>query len=213
MSAINTATLTAERPALPGPSGPLEAVLERPADAITPLGIAVVCHPHPLHGGNLSNKVVHTLARAFNELGHAALRFNYRGVGASAGTYDEGRGETLDALAALDWANARWPGTPLFLAGFSFGGAVAIRAARQRPVQALVSVAPAIDRFVSEPLPSCPWLLVQGTQDELIDAAATERWVAGLAQPPRLIMLDGVSHFFHGQLTRLKDVVVQWLRE
>ena len=185
-------------------------MLELPAEVN---GVAVVCHPHPLYGGNLSNKVVHTLARAFNELGMAALRFNYRGVGASAGTYDEGNGETLDALAALDWANARWPGTPSFVAGFSFGGAVAIRAARQRPVQKLVTIAPAIERLGSESLPSCPWLLVQGTQDELIDAAATERWAAGLEHPPQLIMLEGVSHFFHGRLTRLKDVVTQWLRE
>jgi uncharacterized protein len=156
---------------------------------------------------------VHTLARAFNELGMAALRFNYRGVGGSVGVYDEGEGEVDDALAALDWVRARWPDAQLYLAGFSFGGAVAIRAAGRRDVQRLVSVAPAIVRIADgESLPSCPWLLIQGTEDELIEAVATERWIGTLKYPPRLVMLEGVSHFFHGHLNRLKDVVVQWLQ-
>ncbi len=203
---------------LAGPAGPLEALLEYPA-ADSSAGIVVLCHPHPLYGGTMTNKVVHTLARAFNEIGIGALRFNYRGVGSSAGAYDEGKGETDDALAALDWARERWPGVPLFLAGFSFGGAVAIRAARAREVRRLVTIAPAIERLsqagITEPasLPGCPWLLIQGSADELIDSAATTRWVESLPQRPRLVMLDGVSHFFHGHLTRLKDVVVQWLQE
>jgi alpha/beta superfamily hydrolase len=161
----------------------------------------------------MNNKVVHTLARAFNELGIKALRFNYRGVGASHGVYDEGNGETLDALAVLDWANDCWPGVPLYLAGFSFGGAVAIRAARQRRIERLVTVAPAIERISAEPaLPECPWLLIQGSADELLDPAATQRWVVSLPRPPQLVMLEGVSHFFHGHLTQLKDVVLQWLQ-
>jgi len=211
--AINTSPLMVEKLALPGPAGSLEALLETPARGSNP-GIAVVCHPHPLYGGNMSNKVVHTLARGCNELGMGALRFNYRGVGGSAGAYDQGAGETDDALAVLDWVSVRWSGVPLFLAGFSFGGAVAIRAAARREVQRLVSVAPAIERItVSDPLPRCPWLLIQGTEDEVIDAAATQRWVTALPHPPQLVMLEGVSHFFHGHLTRLKDVVVRWLQE
>jgi uncharacterized protein len=173
-----------------------------------------VCHPHPLYGGNMNNKVVYTLARAFNEVGMGALRFNYRGVGSSTGTYDHGMGETEDALAALDWASMRMPGARLFVAGFSFGGAVAIRAATRREVQRVVSVAPAVERIsAGEALPGCPWLLIHGTADELIDAAATQRWVAALPHPPQLVMLEGVTHFFHGHLTRLKDVVVRWLQE
>lgn len=213
MIAINTSTLTVEKPTLAGPAGSLEALFEVPAGASS-AGVAVVCHPHPLYGGNMNNKVVYTLARAFNEIGIGALRFNYRGVGTSTGTFDHGEGETEDALAALDWASARVPGVPLFLAGFSFGGAVAIRAATRRDVQRVVSVAPAVERIAaSEPLPRCPWLLIHGTEDELIDAAATQRWVAALPHPPQLVMLEGVTHFFHGQLTRLKDVVVRWLQE
>lgn len=195
---------------LSGPIGPLEAMLESSADAVA--RVVVVCHPHPLYGGNMHNKVVHTLARAFTERGGAALRFNYRGVGISAGSYDEGIGETQDTLAVLDWVTQRWPGIPVYLAGFSFGGAMAIRAATQRRIERLVTVAPAIERLGTDPaVPDCPWLLIQGTADELLDAAATARWVASLPRPPQLVMLDGVSHFFHGQLTRLKDVVAQWL--
>ena len=161
----------------------------------------------------MNNKVVHTLARACNEHGMKTVRFNFRGVGASHGAHAEGEGETLDALAVLDWASARWPTAPLYLAGFSFGGAVAIRAARQRRIQRLITVAPAIDWIGTESaLPDCPWLLIQGSADELLDAAATQRWAASLSHPPRLVMLDGVSHFFHGHLTRLKDVVLQWLQ-
>jgi uncharacterized protein len=167
-----------------------------------------------LYGGNMHNKVAHMLARACNEVGMPALRFNYRGVGKSAGSYDQGVGETEDALAALDWMRSRWPAAPLYLAGFSFGGAVALQAALQREVRRLITVAPAIERIATiASLPACPWLLIQGTADEVIDAAATQRWVATLPQPPRLVMLEGVSHFFHGHLTQLKDVVVQWLRE
>lgn len=116
MSAIDTSKLTTEKLMLNGPVGSLEALLESPAGAT---GVATLCHPHPLYGGNLNNKVVHTLARAFNECGIAALRFNYRGVGGSTGAYDAGVGETHDALAVLDWAAERWPGLPQYLAGFS----------------------------------------------------------------------------------------------
>lgn len=208
--------LTTEKLTLTGAAGPLEALLESPAIGAQDrpsIGLALVCHPHPLYGGSMNNKVVHTMARAFNECGCKALRFNFRGVGDSAGTHADGEGETEDALAVLDWAAARWPGEPLYLAGFSFGGAVAIRAARQRRIERLVTAAPAIERLGAKPqLPECPWLLIQGTADELIDTAATEHWVTSLPHPPRLVLFEGVSHFFHGQLTRLKDVVVQWLQ-
>ncbi|MFO7278462.1 MAG: alpha/beta hydrolase, partial [Pseudomonadota bacterium] len=118
---------------LDGPAGVLEALLEEPADAV-PGRFAVVCHPHPLHGGTMNNKVVHTLARTFNELGIRSLRFNFRGVGASEGSYAEGIGETEDALAVIEWGRVRWPGAEPLLAGFSFGGIVALRAAgRGRP--------------------------------------------------------------------------------
>ena len=155
----------------------------------------------------MTNKVVHMLAKAFNERGVPAVRFNFRGVGASAGAYDEGEGETQDALAVMDWALQRFPGAALWAAGFSFGGAIAVRAAVARDAKRLVTVAPAVHRFAVDgaQLPRCPWLLVQGDHDELVDAGEIQRWVATLAQPPQLALLPGVDHFFHGRLNELRS--------
>jgi alpha/beta superfamily hydrolase len=197
---------------LAGAAGALEALLELPAAPQLPRGIAIVCHPHPLHGGTLHNKVVHTLARAALALGYAALRFNFRGVGVSAGNYDDGRGETDDALVAVAWSQARWPGLPLLLAGFSFGGAVAIRAAVTAMPAALVTVAPAVDRVSvdAQVLPNCPWLIVMGDADEVVDPAVVLRWVAAHAGSARLVSLPGVGHFFHGALAELQAAVLDF---
>jgi uncharacterized protein len=196
-----------------GSAGRLEAIVETPASA-TGARAAVICHPHPLHGGTMTNKVVHMLARSCNEVGAAALRFNYRGVGASEGGYDEGRGETDDAVAALDWARTRWPGAELWLCGFSFGGVVAIRSAVRRDVRKLVTVAPAIDRLeVGTQLPQRPWLLVQGDRDELVDPVAVRAWAEALPMPPQIAILPGVDHFFHGKLNELRALLVRWLEE
>jgi uncharacterized protein len=200
-----------ERLSIAGPSGNLEGVLETPqgSDASH---VAVICHPHPVYGGTMTNKVVHMLAKAFNELGVPAIRFNYRGVGASSGAYDEGRGETLDTLAVVGWANERWPHAKLWLGGFSFGGAVALRAAAQVEPARLVTVAPAIQRVdvTRVQLPRCPWLIVQGDNDELVNAQEVQAWAASLAPMPEFAMLPGVDHFFHGRLNELRDVVVKW---
>ena len=199
---------------IPGPAGPLEALLDAPAAVAAPKAIAVICHPHPVYGGAMTNKVVHVLAKAFNEAGVPAVRFNFRGVGASAGAFDEGNGETHDAVAVLDWAAQRWPGAELWLGGFSFGGAIAIRAAVAREaVMRLVTVAPAIRRVSVDEnsLPRCPWLIVQGDRDELVDATDIQRWAESLPAPPRLELLNGVEHFFHGRLNDLRQVVVSWL--
>jgi uncharacterized protein len=195
-----------------GPAGALEALLDTPPGSDNSR-IAIVCHPHPSYGGTMTNKVVHMLARSFNAVGAGALRFNYRGVGASEGSYDEGDGETQDAVAVIDWARQRWPRAELWLAGFSFGGAVAIRAAVKRPPRGLITVAPAVRRVSvsTQQLPTCPWLLIQGDQDELVDAADIQRWAAELASPPQLVLLPGVDHFFHGRLNQLRDVVIDWL--
>ena len=200
---------------IPGPAGTLEALLDEPTTASSPEAVAVVCHPHPLYGGTLTNKVVYSLAKAFNEAGAAAVRFNYRGVGASAGTYDEGNGETADAQAVLDWAAQRWPGAKLYLGGFSFGGAVAIRAAATRNVERLVTIAPAIRRVSVDTvsLPQCPWLIVQGDRDELVDPRDIQQWAQDLPESPSLVVLEGVEHFFHGRLNDLRQTVVRWLIE
>jgi alpha/beta superfamily hydrolase len=202
-----------EKLSLAGPAGNLEGMLETPQDADVSR-IAVVCHPHPVYGGTMTNKVVHMLAKSFNELGVATVRFNYRGVGASDGAFDDGRGETLDTLAVIRWAQERAPDAKLWLAGFSFGGAVALRAAAQIRPERIVTVAPAIQRVdVSRiALPSYPWLLVQGDQDELVNAAEVQAWVATLDPKPELAVLPGVDHFFHGRLNELRDVVVRWVQ-
>jgi alpha/beta superfamily hydrolase len=197
---------------LTGPAGDIEGIVEAPlagSGAVTP-ACAVICHPHPLGGGTMTNKVVHTLARSFQELGAATLRFNFRGIGASAGQFDNGDGETQDAVAAVAWARARWPDRPLWLAGFSFGSFVALRAAAQTVPALLVTVAPPLGRwdFSTIIVPSCRWLIVQGDRDELVDAIAVRDWAAALSQPPQLSMLAGVDHFFHGRLHDLKATVL-----
>jgi alpha/beta superfamily hydrolase len=208
----NTQRPHTETTTIAGPAGSLEAIVEAPIDA-DGSSVAVICHPHPSYGGTMTNKVVHMLARACNEFGVPAVRFNFRGVGASAGSFDEGVGETADAVAVLDWAAQRWPGARLWAGGFSFGGAIAIRAAAARDVRRLVTVAPAIDRVAVDDaqLPRCPWLIVQGDSDELVDAEKIRRWVQALPSPPQLQVLNGVDHFFHGRLNELRSVVLEWL--
>lgn len=197
-----------ERVTVAGPIGPLEAVVEQPATTPS-TRFAVVCHPHPQFGGTLDNKVVHTLARTLQELGMPTVRFNFRGVGRSAGAFDDGLGETEDALAVIDRGVARWPGARLWLAGFSFGGFVALRASLVRDCERLITVAPPVQRFNFKELrvPSCPWLVIQGDADELVDHRAVMQWTQSLVPAPDVRILSGVDHFFHGRLHELKDVV------
>ncbi len=194
-----------------GPAGKLEAVFEIPSIA-DPAGTVVVCHPHPQHGGTMHNKVAQTLARAFVRLGFATLRFNFRGTENSEGQFDEGVGELDDALAAVAWMRARQPDKSLWLAGFSFGAAIAIRAAVESNVEGLVSVAPAVSRFASglRKQPPCPWLIVQGDEDELVGVDETIDWVNGLQPGPELLVLTGAEHFFHGRLVDLRQAVTEF---
>jgi alpha/beta superfamily hydrolase len=198
----------------PGPVGDLEAVLESPQ--ATPLtGCAVVCHPHPLHGGTLQNKVAHTLAKSFLKVGFAALRFNFRGVGASAGGFDGGEGEVDDVLAAVAWLRQELPELPLWLAGFSFGAAMAVRAAVICEPAGLVSIAPAVSRFAGNLVaqPQCPWLILQGDRDELVDIDETVAWVNTLEPGPELEVFQDTEHFFHGKLVPLANAVQQFVRD
>ncbi len=193
---------------LDGPAGRLEAILEVPADAAV-AGAVMVLHPHPQHAGTMRNKVVHTLARSFALMGFAALRFNFRGTENSAGEYDEGGGELQDALAVAAWMRAQYPHKPFWLAGFSFGAAISIRAAVAMPPDGLISVAPAISRFreTLERQPELPWLIVQGDRDELVDVDETIAWVNGLEPGPELLVMSGAEHFFHGRLIDLRAAV------
>lgn len=191
-----------------GPAGLLEGLFERPASGKA-TGAVVVCHPHPVHGGTLQNKVTHTLARAFLACGFAALRFNFRGVGKSEGEFDEGTGELDDAVAATRWIRDRHREQPLWIAGFSFGAAIAIKTATRVSADGLVSVAPAITRVAGDSArqPTCPWLVIQGEDDELVDPEETIAWINGLEPGPELLMFAETGHFFHGRLVRLREVV------
>ncbi|MFD2454419.1 alpha/beta hydrolase, partial [Ideonella paludis] len=173
-----------------------------------PCGVAVVCHPHPLHGGTLDNKVAQTLARAFVQLGYRVVRFNFRGVGGSEGQWDEGRGEVDDALAVI--AAHRQAGQPLVLAGFSFGAYVASQAAHRlkdtpHAVQRLVLVGPATSNFDVAPV-AANTLVIHGEADEVVPLSATLDWARPQVQP--VVVVPGVGHFFHGQLALLKSLVV-----
>lgn len=201
-----------ERLAIAGQAGALEAIAEE--TAVAGSSYAVVCHPHPLFGGTMDNKVVTTVARALRETGIPTLRFNFRGVGASAGAFDQAVGETADADAVAAWGAERWPGRDLVIAGFSFGAYVALRLAQQRVPRHLITIAPALQRFDGSgtPVPRCPWLVVQGAADDVVDPAAVIDWVNGLDPKPRLVVLPGASHFFHGYLRELRDAVVDAIR-
>lgn len=163
----------------------------------------------------MTNKVVYTVARAFMELGMPVARFNFRGVGTSAGQYADGVGETEDALAVIRWMRQRFPERTLWLGGFSFGGAVAIRAAVQARADVLVTVAPAVDRIAGTAvlLPTCPWLILQGEKDDLVPMAQTRAWVQTLAKPPHVVELAGADHFFHARLTELRQQLLNWIAE
>ena len=191
-----------------GPVGPVEALVETPA-SYTGEDCAVICHPHPLYGGAMNNKVVHTTARALQERGYATVRFNFRGVGASLGSFDDGRGETADALAVVDWAHARWPGAALTLAGFSFGAYVAFRGATLRPVRRLVTIAPPVRRFdfAALPVPAAPWIVIQGDRDELVDYREVLALAGTVQPPPTIVLIAGAEHFFHGRLNDLRAAV------
>lgn len=197
---------------LDGPAGKLEALLEVPQDTVV-AGGAVVCHPHPLHGGTMQNKVAHTLARSFTGQKFVALRFNFRGVGESAGEFDEGKGELDDVFTAMDWISTNYPDLPLWLAGFSFGAAMAVHAAAARRPAGLVCIAPAVSRSARNlaSQPDCPWLILQGDRDELVSVDETIAWVNELNPGPELQILEGAEHFFHGKLISLREAVESFI--
>ena len=202
-----------QRLRVPGPAGALEVAIDAPQGESAVRGVAVVCHPHPQHGGTMDNKVAQMLARAFVQLGYRAVRFNFRGVGASEGRWDEGQGEIDDALAVI--AEQRVAGLPLALAGFSFGAYVTSQAARRlaeagEAAERLVLVGPATQNFEVSPVPP-DTLVIHGEVDEVVPLSATFDW----ARPQHLpvVVVPGVGHFFHGQLTLLKSIVVNaWHR-
>ena len=206
-----------QRFTIPGPSGDLEVKVIAPAPegALADKGLlAVVCHPHPLHGGTMDNKVVTTLARSYRDLGVAAVCFNFRGVGASGGTFDNAIGEVDDLLAVANWAQAQWPQRQRLLAGFSFGSAVAAQGSyRLQGLLHLTLVAPPVERYAYdlEQRFTVPLCVIQGTEDELVDVPGVLRWAEGLRSPVDLLELSQASHFFHGQLVTFKQRLTEVL--
>ena len=190
---------------LPGPAGVLETITDVPQPEHARAGTVVICHPHPLQGGTMHNKVVTMIERGLRELGLRTVRFNFRGTGESSGEHDEGRGETLDLLAVAEWVQRVRPGDALWLAGFSFGAYVALLAARHLPVKQMVSIAPPAGRwdFSAVLSPDCPWLVVQGEDDDVVEPQAVFDWIAAMPEPPQLggcfaltmspMFLNGVS--------------------
>lgn len=197
------------RQTVAGPAGPIECAIDAPDGA--PLGVAVVCHPHPQFGGTMDNKVVQTLARAFVQLGWRSVRFNFRGIGGSAGAWDDGAGEVDDALAVI--AATRAADAPFMLAGFSFGAYVASHAAARLPdgakPQRMVLVGPST---LKQPMANVPAdsVVIHGETDDVVPLAATLAWARPQTLP--VIVFPGVGHFFHGQLGLLKNTVVRELQ-
>lgn len=199
--------------AFPGPAGTLEGLL-REREAHDHTLTAIVCHPHPLYGGTLHNKVVHRVASVLHGLGAAVLRFNFRGVGASEARFDRGEGELEDARAALVWMRERYPGARRWLAGFSFGSWVAALLAASEPdVERLILVAPPVATadFSALRQAAVPKLVVQGSDDDVCPPAALERAFAGWAEPKTLLRVDGATHFFDRKLGALADALHQAL--
>ena len=205
--------LTRETPVfIDGPCGRLEALSLNVAEA---RGVALICHPNPAQGGTMLNKVVSTLQRTARDAGLATLRFNYRGVGGSAGSHDMHSGEVDDAEAVAHWLRRQYPQLPLTLLGFSFGGFVAASLGGRLEKQGvepahLFMVAPAVSRLTAEN-PSaqhCPLTLIQPEADEVIDPQAVYAWSAGLGRAHELLKVAECGHFFHGKLTDLKDLLL-----
>jgi hypothetical protein len=197
---------TIERYTIDGPAGALEVALAAPAHA--PRGIAMVAHPHPLQGGTLDNKVAQTLAKTFHALGYAAVRLNFRGVGRSAGRFDDGPGETDDAQAALTHALRRFDGhggaLPVVLAGFSFGTFVQTRLAERVRAERLVLVGPAVQRFADAAVP-VDTIVIHGEHDDVVPLADVLDWARARALP--VVVFPGCGHFFHGRLVHLQRTI------
>ncbi len=199
---------------IPAPHGRLEGLLRLPEDAeTTPRMAAVVCHPHPLYGGTMHNKTVFRLAQALNMVGMPTLRFNFRGVGLSTGSYAEGRGEQDDVRSALDELERQFPGVPLCVAGFSFGAWTGLRVAcAEKRVRQLVGVGVPVASLPARDLANCdkPKLIVQGALDQYGPQADLRAWFASLPEPKHLEVIPGADHFLTDHLEQLQQAVVHY---
>ena len=192
------------RAMIDGPAGKIETDINDPGG--TRRGVALIAHPNPVQGGTKDNKVVTTLAKAFFSLGYITARPNFRGVGASAGRHDEGRGETDDLVAVAAHLKREYGDLPLTLAGFSFGGFVQTHAAKRLSPERMVLVGPAVNRFAAETVPP-DTLVIHGERDDVVPLAAVLDWARPQGLP--IVVVPGGEHFFHGRLNLLADIVVR----
>jgi uncharacterized protein len=198
-----------------GPAGRIEALLWTSSVA-QPAFVALICHPHPLFGGTMHNKVVYQVAKAIHAHGAPVVRFNFRGAGLSEGSHDHGRGEQDDVLAALDYLAREFPARPTLLAGFSFGSFVGMRAGCQDArVTRLIGLGLPVDNVDMSYLRECskPKLIVQGAEDQFGSRANLESLFAAVPEPKRLVFVDGADHFFTGTLDKVSAAIDAWLDE
>ena len=199
---------------IPGPAGPLEALLDLPAGA--PRAGVVFAHPLPIKGGTMHTKVVFQSAKALSRIGCAVLRFNFRGVGRSAGTWDNGRGEMDDYRAAVDFLSARYPDLEVWAAGFSFGSYIAMTSgADDDRICTLIGIAPPVNRyeFASVKLSTKPKFVVHGESDELIPLKIVREFYAKLQEPKEFVEIDRANHLFDGQASEVGDALEELLAD
>ncbi|WP_376796692.1 alpha/beta hydrolase [Thermogemmatispora sp.] len=200
---------------IPSPLGRLEGILKPEEAGVKPHYVSLVCHPHPLYGGTMDNKVVFKVAQILQALQIPALRFNFRGVGRSSGSYDEGRGEMDDVRYALDFLSHRYPGLPVILAGFSFGAYVGLRVgAVDGRVRALIGLGVPARSFDGDTLQGCtkPKLIIHGSRDEIAPYALTARWFEQLPAPKTMIAVEGADHFFQGRLDEVQTIIASFVQ-
>ena len=194
---------------LTGTAGRIECIADVPEPDLAVSATAVLCHPHPQHGGTMRNKVVTIMERSLRESGLRTVRFNFRGAGDSEGEFGDGSGELADLLSVVDWVRRTRPDDDLWLGGFSFGAWISLRAAQDLPVRMLISIAPPVERYGFADLvpPNCPWLVVQGDEDDVVSPKAVLEWVEGLDRQPKLVVMNGSGHFFHRRLMDLRGLI------
>lgn len=196
-----------------GPAGKLELAIAKPTGEEKSKGFGVICHPHPLYGGTMHNKIVTTLAKTFQGFGLVTVRFNFRGVGLSEGQFDQGKGELLDLLAVIEWMKQEHPESEIWVAGFSFGAYIAAKSAAEIEVSKLVTVAPPVQHFPMHALPPilCPWVLVQGELDDVVPPQEVLEWAESREPKPVIIRFKEAGHYFHGQLIELRTKITEAL--
>ena len=199
---------------LRGPEGKLECVADVPDSADERPATIILCHPHPLHGGTMHNKVVTIMERSMRELGLRTIRFNFRCAGESEGEHDEGYGETDDLFAVVEWVRRTRPNDDLWLGGFSFGSYITQRVAQNLKLGQLITIAPPVDRYEFSQLqqPDCPWLVVMGDEDEVVALEDVKCWMEDLNPQPEFLVMEEAGHFFHRRLMDLRGLLKNGVR-